>query len=183
MRWVLPIIAACAIGYFALRFWKSTDPGDPNVKNSTSLSAYIAEWSTAYNVDPLAVNAIIHTPGTGEWGGSFDAGGNYPTGDGGISHGPMQVKEDGGAIAQFEQDHGVTVDPSTLDAPTGAGASLAVQIGTYFLSLCIKDANGINPTAFSNYNVGLGGNKKVFPDATDYGNNAYNYYKTIGGNA
>jgi hypothetical protein len=184
VRWVIALAAAAAIGYLAYRYWESTDPGDPNVKNSAALSAYIAEWSTAYQVDPLAVNAIIRTPNTGEWDGSFDANGDYPVGDGGTSFGPMQVHTDpagGGAIEQFEQDHSVTVDTSILSDPTGSGASLAVQIGTYYLSLCIKNANGINPTSFSNYNAGVG--HYSFPDASDYGNNAYAYYQQIGGKA
>jgi hypothetical protein len=174
MKWIVAILLAGAIGYLALTYWKASD----DLTNNPILAGYIAEWATAYSVDPIAVNAIIHTPGTGEWGGGFESDGTYPVGDGGTSFGPMQVHE-GGAIDQYEQDMGVTVDTSQLSNPTGPGASQAVQIGVHYLALCIADANGINPTAFSNYNAGVG--NYSFPNASDYGNNAYAYYQSIGG--
>jgi hypothetical protein len=104
----------------------------------------------------------------------------WDAGDNGNSHGPMQV-ERGGAIDAFEQAHSVSVDDSTLDDASGPGASQAVQIGCWYLAQCIANANGVNPTAFSNYNAGVG--TYTFPNTSNYGTSAYAYYQQIGGKA
>jgi hypothetical protein len=170
MKWVVAILLAGAIAYLALTYWKSSD----DLSYSPTLSTSLAKWSLAYHVDPIASAAVVHAESGGDP--------NNFVGDGGTSFGAMQVHE-GGAIDQFEQDMSVTVDTTQLSNPSGPGADQAVQIGVYYLSLCVADANGINPTAFSNYNIGLGPNKLTFPDASDYGNNAYAYYQQLGGKA
>ena len=172
MKWVAAIILAGAIGYLVITYWKASDL----LTFSPELSAYVGEWSIAYGVDPLAVSAIIHA----------ETGGNpanfYVADDAGApSYGPMQVHSGQGAIAQFEQDQNVMIDESQLGNTTGPGLSQAVQIGVYYLSLCIKNASGINPTAFANYNAGVG--HYSFPDSDDYGDTAYAYYQSIGGKA
>lgn len=143
--------------------------GNP-VSASLTLDALVALWAARYQVDPLAVNAII---GNEVGQAAALTSGNYPIGDNGQSFGPMQVYRSG-AIAQWESANGSVADANgSYTYLAAVGNSLAVQIGVWYLSQCLA-SGGYTPAGFAQYN-GTG------QAAADYGDTAYAHYQAAGG--